>query len=47
VVVVPNKTMVWNEDINQMNVTNFLLGIPFVIDCTHMEAVMKTENDVT
>lgn len=30
-----------------MGYTNFLLNIPFAVDCTHMEGLTRTGNDVT
>jgi hypothetical protein len=39
--------MVWNENMKQVETTNFWLDIPFAPDNTHMEWLTRIGNDIT
>jgi hypothetical protein len=41
-----NLAMVENSTIMNVNTTNFLLGIPFAADSSHMEGLSRTGNDI-
>jgi tryptophan synthase alpha subunit len=46
-VIAPNLSMVWNENMKQIETTNFLLNIPFAPDNTNMEWLTRIGNDIT
>jgi hypothetical protein len=45
-VVAANTAMVKNQTILNIDTTNFLLGIPFAADSSHMEGLSRTGNDI-
>jgi hypothetical protein len=45
-VVANNTVMVNNEEILRVDTTNFLFGIPFAADSSHMEGLSRTGNDI-
>jgi hypothetical protein len=45
-IVAANTAMVENQTILNVNTTNFLLGIPFTADSSHIERLSRTGNDI-
>jgi hypothetical protein len=46
VTVANNGGMTYCSDMNYADTTNFLLGIPFAADSSHMEGLSRTGNDI-
>jgi hypothetical protein len=46
VVVAANLARVENQTIMNVDTTNFLFGIPFAADSSHMEGLSRTGNDI-